>query len=460
MQKEQEDKDRSRLAKVEVLGVLNPFSHDTTRFRLNDYVVLTVKDLRLALRRSKHSAKDLRLFVSDVMLPMLPVAMDTTNRRDIATVQFRLVRDETTEPTWQRLYKVPGTYSHKGQFNIGFETGQLGLPYPKGDHPPVDQLLDLELIQKDWFWVGVGLFALLLGSMYWLADRSNLIRSDRSNVVRPVAEPNAPPGQIPQVPVISLAYKLVPFSLAKSQVAYWTLLVAGAYLMIFFVTSALPTIPSGLLGLLGISIANGLFSKLINKTQTPAEIDAAANLRQTDGIGKSRGWVSDVLTDTNGVSIVRLQFVVFNAVVGIYVVQQVLTHWSLPNLDGNILALISISSLGFLVQKNSEGRTDKPNSDPPPPPAVQVNMPPAGPPPGGGGVAVTVQHSLPGGVVNVLNVGTPPDKPADAPAAAPAATPAVLPDGTPIRRADEDDNSASASVAALTAEPGTSLGMG
>lgn len=454
--------DNQRLPHVAVLRVRNPASHDSSQFKLNDYVTLDVRDLRLALRRYNRPVKDLRLFVDDIMLPMSPVAIDTNQRRDVATVRFQLVRNQDTEPTWQIFYKVPGKYKSDCRFNVGFDSGQLG-------NPPGSDQLSLELVQQDWVWVGVGLLVLLAGIMYWLTARSNLIRSDRSNIVKPVADPDAPPGQVPQVPAFSMDYKRVPFSLAKSQVAYWTFVVVAAYSMIYFVTSALPTIPSGLLGLLGISITNGLFSKLINKTQ--ADTDAAASLRLTDGIGVSRGWLSDVLTDTNGVSIVRLQFIVFNAVVGIYVVQQVVTHWSLPNLDASILALISISSLGFLAQKNSEGPSNATNPAAGGP-AVVVNVPVDGPAigPGGGAVVGPGQLGRATGAAVTVNVHTVPAATAPLPATGPADTapvvptapPDVLPDGTPTRRADEADDAATAANAPAgpPAAPFANLGLG
>ena len=383
-----EQYDSRRPARVQVLRVRNPASDDTVRFQLNDFIVLTVRDLRLALRRAKRPAQDLRLFVDDVALPVPPVFVDTIQRRDVALVRFQLVRNLDTEPTWQLFYKIPGKYEHSGQVNIGFATGQLGPPYPGGSGR-----LRLVLVQVGWLWAGVAGLAGLGWAFFWLANNSTFIRSDRSNRI--------PLDQTGQAATISPLYRQVSFSLAKSQVAYWSLLVFASYLMISLVTSALPSIPGGLLGLLGISIANGLFSKLINRTQdTPAP---AAMPGQADSTGPSRGWVRDVLTDLNGISVVRLQFVVFNAVVGLYVVRYVLAHWALPDLDSSILALISISSAGFLAQKNSENPAKDPDATAVPPPA--------------GGGTVPRPPLADGGTATAANVGSGP--PAISPGGAP-----------------------------------------
>lgn len=325
------------LRNIRVLRVRNPSSSDSTHFQLNDEVVLDVQNLAVALR--ERPGKDLRLYVDDIALPMPPVAVDTLRNCTVATVRFQLVRNATTEPIWQLFYKVPGRYEHPSTFNVGFDTGQLGKAYPGSP-----DRLHLELVQVPWLLVGLGLLGLLGLAFYWLLRNSNFIRSDLSRRI--------PLDKAGLASVFSQGYRQVPYSLAKTQVAYWTLLIVAAYLMISMVTAALPTIPTGLLGLLGISIANGLFSSIISRPapNAPATTAKGEVLNATS----SRGWFQDVLTDDTGISVVRLQFVVFNVIAGLYLVRQVLVAWALPDFDSSLLALISISSAGFLVQKTNE----------------------------------------------------------------------------------------------------------
>lgn len=338
----QEAYDRDRKLQVAVLAVRNLASPDSSRFKLNDYVTLVVRDLRLALRRAPgRSAQSLRLYVDDIMIPIPPTAVDTIHQRDVATVRFQLLRNEQTEAIWQIFYRVPGKYEHPGRFNIGFENGQLGQAFPAGN-----ERLHLELIKQRWLWLGGLLLLLILGVFFWLAGRSNLIRSDLA--------PSPRTQDAEQADVICVQYGSLPFSLAKSQMAFWTLIGVGSYLMISMVTSALPVIPEGLLGLLGISATNSLLSNFINKQHPYLSAHALSPGPGQHGIGKSRGWVQDVLTDINGISVIRLQFVIFNIVVGIYTLRHVFRNWSLPDLDSSVLALISISSASFLIQKNSE----------------------------------------------------------------------------------------------------------
>jgi hypothetical protein len=330
----------------------HPSPKDTVAFKLNDVVVLYVRDLRLALRRYKRHKEDLRLYINDVPLPMAPEHVDTLSNPSVSLVRFRLVRNSTTEPIWQIFYRIADRLDrHNASFNIGVEDGQFGIAY---------RPINLLLIDKRLLWVGAGFLLLLFGSCWWLIGRSNFIRTDDSLLI-PFREGGAQSEGSVKAPLsISRLYKKVPFSLAKTQTAFWTILIAGAYLMITAVTTALPPIPNGLLGLLGISIANGVLSRLLN--QSRSDTSAAITKQTVDNTQESKGWWYDVLNENAGVSLSRLQFLVFNAIAGLYFVYYVWTRWAFYDFGSDILALISISSAGFLANKNLENNSkDKDN---------------------------------------------------------------------------------------------------
>ncbi|MVN75662.1 hypothetical protein GO988_04915 [Hymenobacter sp. HMF4947] len=331
---------------------LAAYQHDTVAFRLNDEAVLFVRDLRLALRRYKRHKEDLRLYINDVPLPMVPEQLDTTRARNVALVRFRLVRNSTTEPVWQGFYRIADKLDrHNTSFNIGLVDGQLGQAYG-----PVNLLL----INRFWLRAGFIALGMLVAGCWWLIGHSDFIRTD-SSLLLPFAEGALPPGKSVRIPLsISKLYRKVPFSLAKTQTAFWTLLISGAYLMITVVTTALPAIPTGLLGLLGISVANGVFSQLLNRSQADATDPLT---KQKSNAQESRGWWADVLTENAGVSLARLQFLVFNFIAGLYFVYYVSTRWAFYDFGSDILALISISSAGFLANKNFENSAKAKDND-------------------------------------------------------------------------------------------------
>jgi hypothetical protein len=163
------------------------------------------------------------------------------------------------------------------------------------------------------------------------------------------------------------------YSLGRTQLFYWTLLVIGAYLAICFKTDALPDIPLSILGILGISTATTAFSKIVenkNKDGVPINHDA-----------KSEGWFLDILSDGSSINIQRFQNVAFNIFFGVFFIQKAFTNHIMPDFDTNVLLLMGISSGAYAGLKNSEATKVQQE------PAKQTgdDIPP--PPPGGGGAA-------------------------------------------------------------------------
>lgn len=150
-----------------------------------------------------------------------------------------------------------------------------------------------------------------------------------------------------------------PFSLAKSQLAPWTFLVLGAYVLIYCVTEATTAVTVTTLELLGISAGTAGLGGLLGQ---PA----------AGGVGPlraSRGWWLDVLSDEQGVSISRLQQLGFTLLLGYLFVRTVYKTVALPDWNENEILLLGLSSATFLGLKSQE---NKPAVALPAPPARQV----------------------------------------------------------------------------------------
>ncbi|MBN1931550.1 MAG: hypothetical protein JW786_08090 [Desulfobacterales bacterium] len=93
---------------------------------------------------------------------------------------------------------------------------------------------------------------------------------------------------------------------------------------------------------------NTKIKELENKLdESKNKVDAAQ--RNKDAV-TAQNWLSDLLTDANGISFHRLQMVIWTLVLGIVFIQQVLSNLALPDFDSTLLALMGISSgtyLGF-----------------------------------------------------------------------------------------------------------------
>jgi len=155
------------------------------------------------------------------------------------------------------------------------------------------------------------------------------------------------------------------FSLGRSQLAFWTVIVISSFIYVFLKCSTaqhfdIPNLNDVNLALLGIAAGTTLVSKTIDNSQRDADGDA---IPQQDY--PSKGFFIDIISDEKGVSIHRLQNVIWTIVVGAIYIGYVANHPQLP--DGTIittqlLALMGISTGAYLGLKINENK-NAPTSD-------------------------------------------------------------------------------------------------
>jgi hypothetical protein len=185
------------------------------------------------------------------------------------------------------------------------------------------------------------------------------------------------------------------YSLGKSQMAFWGVIVFVCVVAVLMVTGTLERIPPQTLGLLGISGATGLGSLLIGsdlkssptspkalraemnalaqkletKTATPEE---TARFNFLDDLLDRRHFFRDICDDGNGTSFHRVQVVVWTLLLGVVFVRSVAAVMSMPEFPESLLLLMGISNATYLGFKFPEGSANpKSNAPPAPPPAPQ-----------------------------------------------------------------------------------------
>jgi hypothetical protein len=141
--------------------------------------------------------------------------------------------------------------------------------------------------------------------------------------------------------------KLAPFSLARSQMAFWFFLALAAYVFIWLVTEELDTISDSVLGLIGIGSGTALGAALIDAGQS----QAAAARRSTSG-----RFLRDVLEGPTGLSFHRFQMLAWTVVLGIIFCASVYNTLAMPEFSTTLLALMGISSGTYLGFKFPEGQ--------------------------------------------------------------------------------------------------------
>ena len=167
-----------------------------------------------------------------------------------------------------------------------------------------------------------------------------------------------------------------PFSLARSQMAWWFFIIMGSFLFIFAITGDFTQIINEqALILIGISASTAISSVFIDdgkKTLSPAEIkqinlelqklnSARSNEEETQAINKiesiipySSSWIKDILTTKDGINFYRFQIFVWTLILGIIFLLEVVKHLQFPSFDSSLLTLQGISAGTYLGLKLPE----------------------------------------------------------------------------------------------------------
>ena len=265
------------------------------------------------------------LYLNDVPMKQLPVLRGATDDASTALLLFELSRDPSDEESRAAWDKFLGA-EDKADFNV-----EAGLSL---DGAPIVSLAEtsIEFGVASNQQIGLtsaagGLF--VVGAFLWLATRSGALLDDKNY-----------------------------FSLGRSQMAFWGLLVFAAICSLWSVTRMLEPIPNAVLTLLGISAATGLGSVAIDSSK---RVEGSANKGKTRR-GRRRGFshfFSDIANDGNGLSIHRLQAGVWTLFLGWVFVHSVATRMSMPSFDDSLLILMGISSgtyLGFKFPEEASAR--------------------------------------------------------------------------------------------------------
>ncbi|HEX3128292.1 MAG TPA: hypothetical protein VH394_13260 [Thermoanaerobaculia bacterium] len=276
-------------------------------------MILKVKNLNQYLGGDQNACGDLILFLADVPIPgSPPEACDPYT----GEVRFDLDRTADSDRSWHTLLAEPVSFTKKVSVSIGAK-GRLAFPTDKED-------FELEIVPAAEF--VIFLLGLLLSTLVagYLAKATPILRD-----------------RVPGLPVSQ-----APYSLSRFQLAFWSFLVIAAYLFIWLITEELDTITGSVLALLGIGSATALGAKIIDqgKTDTPAALAATPMI--------SKGFLQDVLSDSEGISLYRFQLFAWTLVLGVIFCASVYNGLEMPQFSTTLLGLMGISSgtyLGFKV---------------------------------------------------------------------------------------------------------------
>jgi hypothetical protein len=167
------------------------------------------------------------------------------------------------------------------------------------------------------------------------------------------------------------------FSLGRSQLAFWTVIIVSSFVYVYIdatpQTYAAPVLADVNLILLGIAAGTTVASTVIDGSQKDAQ---NGSIPQQDY--PSEGFLRDIISDENGVSIHRLQNVIWTIIIGVIYIAYVAAKSKMPDeqvITTQLLILMGISSGAYIGLKTTENQapvTTNPISNVAPPPPTMI----------------------------------------------------------------------------------------
>ena len=310
---------------------------------LGDEITLEVNQLKDLLDRAKCAtpSKNVVLYLEGRPLKEVTPFPPTDPTGNM--LNFPLKRTEKSRDVWTYLLGKPRFDLNPTTVSVGLED-EYAVPSDKAG------TLSLKTIPTPWFIFWLIIFLALFAAFILLAKKTNLLRD-----VGP--EPGGADRK--------------PYSLARTQAAWWFFIVLASYLFIGMITGDFSTTITGtVLTLLGISAGTVVGSAFVDASKPappppvppgqpgqpgqPAPPAAPAQAVRGTTSWKNEYWWQDILSDADGVSFHRFQMAAWTLVLGIIFVVQVYNALAMPDFNGTLLALLGISAGTFLGIKTSD----------------------------------------------------------------------------------------------------------
>lgn len=314
---------------------------------LEDEIGVAVINAGQFLDEARKQDKHILLFIDGMQLK--GIYPDTYSiDRDKGELHFFVDHSEEPIALWDHLMlsrESRNFFSRRVAISVGLE-----------DQDPIPTLVKdknsfkLIMVRKRWFYISVVALLVLLGLFIFLVIETDMLRD---------IGPNPPHGG------------RKPYSLAKTQMAIWLFTIMSSWLLLYVLKHSFDTINESLVILMGISSGAGIGAATIDSNRKAI-------------IKRSKGFIKDILSDSNGISFHRFQVFAWTIVMVLVFIRQVASYLVMPEFSGALLTLMGISSgtyLGFKVSEKPDigesGAAEMPTASPTPTAAPTPVAPPA-----------------------------------------------------------------------------------
>ena len=330
-----------RQTRPRVISAVSGRAERTSHAGLGDHITVEVEGISVLIEELGGSCRGIVLFLGDIGLDGLEPYQCIPAEGKIS---FFLERVQDNDSSWHRLLGSPSGFERTVSVSVGTSTETPILS-------DVDdfQLILLPVVESSIFFV---ILVLAIFLLFRLAVKSAMLRNPRVP---------AGPG------------KLSRYSLARCQMAFWFFLTIAAYGFIWVVTGELDTITKSVLALLGIGAGTALGSSVIESGKGEAASSSESTAGGDDKLKgesagavkpeatppveesiSSAGFLTDILSDSRGISLYRFQLVAWTVVLGMIFCSSVYETLSMPEFNSTLLGLLGISSGTYLGLKFPE----------------------------------------------------------------------------------------------------------
>jgi hypothetical protein len=287
------------------------------------------------------------LWFNDIPYHNLTVWSINTNTREMV---FKLTYDSSTKASWDVLYLLSyrKIFKYYDVMNVQVGTDNKCLTLPGGNNAKIY----FKCTERWMLWASYIILLALIGLFIWLIRWDHLIRNTISfaegvTVVKKFSTD-------PAVRANEVRSKDIPFSLSRSQLCFWLFIISISFVFIWLNTDGdMPNITGSTAMLLGISGGTSVLSKIIESSgkSTSDPKPTAADFYKNS---KSKNFFLDIVSDDNGLSVSRLQMVIFTFILGLYYAWYVMLNLEMPEFTSTTLLLMGISSSTYAGIKFNE----------------------------------------------------------------------------------------------------------
>jgi hypothetical protein len=326
---------------------------------LKQIVAVEVKDLKSLIDEATCRKKPIVLFIDGYPLPGVTPYPPINPSGGI--LKFVLRQTQASQNGWTSILGRPDLTPRKVTVSVGLQD-----QYPI-DAATILPTLDLKVVPQGWLLLWAAIFVLMVGGFFWCVRRTSIIRDGNP-------DPGADAGSTGT------------YSLAKSQGALWFFIILASYLLIGIVTGDFSnSINSTALILLGIGAGTVLGSAAIDASKSSPDalkveqaeaakakgtVDAllavakpnADQLRQLRDARslyrklthQSEHFITDILSDANGINFHRFQIAAWTLVLSIIFIRDVYENLAMPIFDTTLMGLLGLSAATYLGLKIPE----------------------------------------------------------------------------------------------------------